>query len=67
MSEPGSGSDVVSMSLQEGGPRCPQRQQILVGSFYPYWHPMETQPCGNSSIKSGPIADTLAVYAKTNP
>ncbi|KAG8887337.1 hypothetical protein FRB98_000206 [Tulasnella sp. 332] len=50
MSEPGSGSDVVSMAL-----KAIKKQDRYVLNGNKFW------------ITNGPIADTLVVYAKTEP
>ncbi len=50
MSEPGAGSDVVSMKL-----RADKRDGVYVLNGNKFW------------ITNGTIADTLIVYAKTNP
>lgn len=50
MSEPGSGSDVVSMKL-----RAEKKGDYYVLNGNKFW------------ITNGPNADTLVVYAKTNP
>ena len=72
MSEPGSGSDVVSMRLKA---EKKEGRYVLNGnkfwydifvqmifSFYFYIHRIRT-----FRITNGPIADTLVVYAKTAP
>ncbi|XP_020278102.1 isovaleryl-CoA dehydrogenase, mitochondrial isoform X1 [Pseudomyrmex gracilis] len=50
MSEPGSGSDVVSMKL-----RAEKKRDYYILNGNKFW------------ITNGPNADTLVVYAKTNP
>src|SRR5690606_32444131 len=50
MSEPGAGSDVVSMKL-----RAEKRNDRYVLNGNKFW------------ITNGPVADTLVVYAKTDP
>ncbi|KAG8901916.1 hypothetical protein FRC00_003511, partial [Tulasnella sp. 408] len=70
MSEPGSGSDVVSISLKavKKGDRY-----ILNGNKFWYVSstlvgmPLGLNHAGIHRITNGPVADTLVVYAKTDP